>query len=102
MFKDIGHVEIMHEPLVHRIDAGLNEAALRLGGVNGAQAEVDGEVRWPEAFGQLPEHRRLPGPFLPVEHEALAEWPAAELLVNAVEEFLAPEEHLLLLDRGAA
>src|SRR5215471_15900771 len=102
MFEDIGHIKVMHEPLVQCIDAGLNEAALRLGGVDGPQAEVHGEVRGPEAFCQLPQHRRLPGSFLPVEDETLAERPAGELAVNAVKELLAAEEHLLLLDRGAA
>src|SRR6516162_1653472 len=92
----------MHEPLVQRVDAGLNEAALGLAGVNGPLAEGNGEVRRPEAFGQLPQHRGLPGSFLPVEHETLTERPAGELAVNAVEELLAAEEHLLLLDRGAA
>src|SRR5262249_26674799 len=102
MFEDIGHIKVMHEPLVQRIDAGPNEAALCFGGVNGPQAKVDGEVRRPEAFRQLPQYRRLPRPFLPVEHETLAEWSAGELVVNAVQQFLAAEEHLLLLDRGAA
>src|SRR5262249_8911105 len=92
----------MHEPLVPRIDAGLDEAALCPGRINSPQAEVDGEVRRPEALRQLPQYRGLPGPLLPVEHETLAERPAGELAVDAVEEFLTAEEHLLLLDRGAA
>src|SRR6516225_7168039 len=102
MLKDIGHIKVMHEPLVQRVNAGLNKAALRLAGVNGTQAERNGEVRRPEAFGQLPQHRRLPGSFLPVEHETLTERPTGELAVNAVQELLAAEEHLLLFDRGAA
>src|SRR5262249_40150652 len=92
----------MHEPLVQRIDASLDEAALSPGRINSPQAEVDGEVRRPEALRQLPQYRGLPGPLLPVEHETLAERPAGELAVDAVEEFLTAEEHLLLLDRGAA
>src|SRR5215470_177332 len=92
----------MYEPLVQRVDTCLHKAALRLGRVNGAQAEVDGQVRRVEPFSQLPQYRRLARPFLPIQHETLAERPAGDLAVNTLEEFSPPEEHLLLLDRSAA
>src|SRR6185437_9831725 len=102
LFHDIRHIKVMHEPFVQRVDTSLHKAALRLGRVNGAQAEVDGQVRRVEPFSQLPEYRRLTGSFLPVEHEALAERPAGDLAVDTLEEFSPPEEHLLLLDRSTA
>jgi hypothetical protein len=85
LFHDVRHVKVMDEPLVQRVDTCLHKAALRLGRVNGAQAEVDGQVRRVEPFSQLPQHRRLAGSFLPVEHETLTERPAGDLAVNTLE-----------------
>src|SRR5215472_576746 len=102
MFHDVGHVKVKHEPVVQRVDACLHKAALRLGRVNGPEAELDGQIRRPKAFLQLPQYRGLPRSFLAVEHETLAERPAGDLAVNTLKEFSPAEEHLLLLDRGTA